>query len=198
MQSGEQISAGWSGRIAVATLLAAAMGVAPAHADGGRLYAGQANGAGMPVTRVTDPGGLPGDAALAARSESFDPQRIYGGVRLNDALALEAAQKFPFGDASKPADQVVTLAGKAKVPLTEELSLIGKMGVQYAGSIIAPGGGLGRGDLSGPTAVYGLGLAYQAAQGVQLQVESEHVAARAGEPSAATGDSILFGARLEF
>jgi hypothetical protein len=188
----------WAVSIATVSLLAAVAVAAPAYADGGRVYAGRADGAGMPVVRAADPGGLPGDAALAAQSESFDPQRIYGGVRLNDALAVEAAQKLPFGDASKPADQVVSVAGKASVPLTDGLSLTGKLGVQYSGSIITPDGGLARGDLSRPSPVYGLGLAYQATQGLQLRVESEHVAARAGAPSAATGDSILFGARLEF
>jgi OmpA-like transmembrane domain len=196
MRSIRRVRDDWAGVIAKLALLSVMAAAAPVHAESGRLYAGEANGAGMPVTRDggTDPGALPGDAALAAQSGSLDPQRIYGGLRLNDAVAVEAAQKLPFGDASKPADQALSLAGKARLPLTDGLSVLGKVGVQYSGSILSSGG-VGRGD---PTPVYGLGLAYEAARGLELRVESEHIAARAGEPKTVTGDSVLLDARLRF
>jgi hypothetical protein len=198
MQSMRRVTKDWAGAIATLALAGAVAGTAPALADTDVLYGGQANGAGMPVARDDgkDPGNLPGAAALAAPlSQNLDPQRVYGGVHLNDALSVEAAQKLPFGDASKPADQAVSLAGKAKLPLTDGLSVSGKMGVQYSGSILS---GDAIGDPGRPSPVYGLGLAYETTPGVELRVESEHVAPRGGESKSITGDSVLFGARIRF
>jgi hypothetical protein len=153
----------------------------------------------MPVTREgdNDPGALTGSAALAAQSGKLDPQRIYAGLRLSETLAVEAIQRRAFGEATKSGDQALSLAGKATLPLTDVLSVTGKLGVQYSGSMLSSSGPE-LGDSSGRSPVYGLGLAYEAAQGLELRVESEHIGARSGDPRAVTGDRILLGARLRF
>jgi hypothetical protein len=189
----------WAGAIGILTLLASVAATAPACAAADLLYGGQVNEAGMPVTQDggNDPGGLPGGAALAAQSGKLDPQRIYGGLRLSDALAVEAIQRRPFGEATKFGDQALSLAGKATLPLTDALSVTGRLGVQYSRSALSSSGPE-LGDSSGGSPVYGLGLAYEAAEGLELRVESEHVAARSGDPKTVTGGRILFGARLRF
>ena len=199
MRSTRQITIHWAGAIGTLALLALVAGTMPAYAEADILYGGQDNGAGMPVTRNggNDPGGLPGGAALTAQSEKLDPQRLYGGLRLSDALTVEAVQKRPFGDASKSTDQALSVAGKAKLPLTDALSVTGKMGVQYSRSI-ASSTNPGLPDSIGASPVYGLGMAYEATQGLELRAESEHVSGRTGDPKTVTGDSILLGARLRF
>jgi hypothetical protein len=198
MQSMRRVTTNWTGAMATLVVAGAVAATVPAFAESDVLYGGQANGAGIPITPKDgkDVGSLPGGAALATpQSQALDPQRIFGGVRLNDSVSVEAAQKLPYGDASKPADQAVSLAGKAKLPLSDGLSVTGKMGVQYSGSALS---GDTIGDAGVPTPVYGLGLAYETARGVELRVESEHVTNRPGESKSITGDSILFGARIRF
>jgi hypothetical protein len=175
-------------------LVASFAATLPAHAEADLpLYGGLADGAGVPISRPNsaDPGGLPGGAALAAQSQRFDAQRYYGGVNLGDSVAIEAAQRRPFGDASKPGEEALSLAGKLKVPLSDGLSLTGKMGLQYSGA---------NGSLGGPDAapVYGVGVAYELSQGLELRAESEHVPVRPGEPRNTIGDNLLFGARVRF
>ena len=176
----------------VAVLVVSIAPTLPAHAQDDLLYGGLANGAGVPISRPNsaDPGALPGGAALAAQSQKFDSQRVYGGLNLGDAVAIEAAQRRRFGDASKPGDEPLSLAGKVKLPLTDGLSLTGKMGLQYSGN----------GSLGGPDAapVYGVGVAYEISHGLELRAESEHVPARPGEPRNTIGDNVLIGARLRF
>src|SRR4029453_10316076 len=95
---------------AVVVLLASFAATLPAHAEADLVYGGLADGAGVPISRPnsTDPGALPGGAALAAQSQRFDSQRVFGGLNLG-ALAIEAAQRRPFGDASKAADEALSL-----------------------------------------------------------------------------------------
>lgn len=199
MLSMRRIANDWVGATGIIVLLASVVAAAPAYADAGTLYAGQADGAGTPLRRDggNDPGGLPGGAALAAQSGKLENQSIYGGLRLSDALAVEAVQKRPFGDATKSNDEAVSVTGKAKLPLTNALSVTGKMGVQYARSTFSSGGP-GPGDAGGPSPLVGLGLAYQATDRIELRAESEHVTARAGDPKILTGDTVLLGARLRF
>ena len=184
---------------AVLVLLWAVTGAAATYADSDVVYGGRSDAAGAPLKRDggNDPGSLPGGAALAAQSGKLENQSLYGGVRLGNALAVEAVQKRPFGDATKPTDEAISVAGKAKLPLTDTLSVTGKMGVQYARSV-ASSGNPGVGDAGGPNPVYGLGLAYQATEAIELRAESEHVTPRPGDPKTITGDSVLFGARLRF
>ena len=177
-----------------ALLVLATLAIAlPARADTDVIYGGLANGAGMPISpsNNTDPGAAPGGAALSAHSQKFDSQRMYGGVNLGEALAIEAAQRRPFGDASKPSDEALSLAGKVKLPLNDEVSVTGKMGMQYSGA---------NGALGGPETapVYGLGVAYEVSRSLELRAESEHVPTRPGEPRNTIGDNVLFGARLKF
>jgi len=182
-------------RVAVTALLAVAAlaTTLPARADTEVLYGGLANGAGVPITpsNSSDPGALPGGAALSAHAQKFDSQRMYGGVNLGEALAIEAAQRRPFGDATKPGDEALSLAGKVKLPLSDAVSLTGKMGVQYSGA---------SGSIGGPDTapVYGVGVAYEVSKSMELRAESEHVPARPGEPRNTIGDNVLFGARLRF
>lgn len=199
MWSVRRIARDWAGAIGIVTLLASAAASAPGYAEADLLYGGRVNGAGMPIMTDggNDPGGLAGGAVLGAQSRKLDPQRIYAGLRLSDAVALEAVQRRPFGDASKSSDQALSLVGKATLPLTDVLSLTGKLGVQHS-RLTLSSSGPELGDSSGPSPVYGLGLAYEAARGLELRAESEHVVARAGEPKTVTGDSILIGARLRF
>lgn len=199
MSSMRRIAKDWAEAIGTLTLLASVAGTAPVCAAAEMLYGGQVDGAGMPVTREggNDPGGLPGSTALAAQSRKLDPQRIYGGLRLSDALAVEAIQKRPFGEASKSGDQALSLAGRATLPLTHALSVTGRLGVQYSRSnLLSSGPELA--DSTGRSPVYGVGLAYEAAQRLELRVESEHVSARSGDPRTVSGDTILVGARLQF
>ncbi len=198
MQSMGRLVRNWRsalGALAAALSIAA---TAPAWAAGERVYGGQVNGAGMPVTQpsTNDLGALPGSATLAAQGAKLDAQRVFAGVRLNDALAVEVTQKRPFGDASKPGDQALGVSGKATMPLTGSLSLQGQLGMQQHSrpALAAPE----LADTMGRSAVYGLGLAYATAGGLELRIESEHIAGRAGDPKAVSGDTVLLGARLQF
>jgi hypothetical protein len=188
----------WTAASGALAVLAFIAGTATGYAQADPLYGGRANGAGVPVTRAagTDPGALPGGAALAAQSEKFDSDLLYGGLHLNEAVAVEAAQRRPFGDAGKPGDQALSLAGKVKLPVTDEWSVTGKMGVQYSGAIGSPGSA--EPGPNGYSPVYGLGLSYEITRGLELRAESERVLPRAGDPKSVTGDSVLVGARLRF
>jgi hypothetical protein len=179
--------------------MASLAGTAPACAAADLLYGGQVSGAGMPVTRDggNDPGGLPGSAPLAAQSGKLDPQQIHAGLRLSDVLAVEATRQRPFGEATRSGDQALSLAGKATLPLTDALSVTGRLGVQYSGAILSASGPE-LADSSGRSPVYGLGLTYEPTEGLELRIESEHVATRSGDPRTVTGDRILLGARFRF
>ena len=181
------------------TLVASLLAVAPACGAAELLYGGQVNAAGVPVTREggNDPGGLPGSAPLAAYAGKLDLQRTYGGLRLNDALTVEATQSLPFGDATKSDQQALSLAGKAALPLSHEFSITGKMGVQYSGSNLPPGAAAPVGS-SGLSPVYGLGLGYESAKGLELRVESERIATHAAASNTVSGESILIGGRVRF
>ena len=182
----------WAG-LALASAAYAPLG----HADAAVLYGGQDNGAGAPVvsTQGSDPGRNPGSAALAAEASRLDGVRTYGGLRLGDGVSVEAAQIHPQGDASNSAGDALSLVGKAKVPLTDALSVTGKMGLQHQETSVLPGGSTDSNNLS---PVYGVGLAYQTGSGVELRAESQRVAGRPGDLKALTGDSFLLGARVRF
>jgi len=199
MRLKRQMRKDWAGISGVLVLLAALTAPISSDADTDVLYGGRSDGAGTPLKRDggSDPGGLPGGAALAAQSEKLESQSLFGGLRLGNALTVEAVQKRPFGDATKATDEAVSVAGKAKLPLTDALSVTGKMGVQYGRSALSSGSP-GAGDASGLNPVYGLGLAYQATDAIELRAESEHVTARPSDPKPVTGDSVLFGARVRF
>jgi OmpA family protein len=194
-----RIAEDWGRRTGAITLLASLLVVAPACGAAEFLYGGQINAAGVPVTREggNDPGGLPGSAPLAAQAGKLDLQRTYGGLRLNDALTVEATQNLPFGDATKSDQQALSLAGKAELPLPHRFSITGKMGVQYSGSNLPPGTAAPAGA-SGLSPVYGLGLGYETTNGLALRVESERIATHAGPSNTVSGESILIGGRVRF
>ena len=193
-----QTGGNWGGRIGALALVLSVAGVAEARAGAELIYGGQVNAAGMPVTREggNDPGGLQGSTALAAQSEKLDLQRTYGGVRLSDALTVEAAHTLSLGDATRQDQQTLSLSGKATLPLSDALSISGKLGLRYSGAT-APCSAPALMDPSGLSPLYGLGFAYAPAKGVELRVESEHTPRAAGGKTVA-GDNVLLGARITF
>jgi hypothetical protein len=192
LQTQEKRWARWAPALLISLLWAG-----PSFAGAGVLYGGRDDKAGAPVAGAdtTDPGSSPGTAAIAADAAKLGGVRTYGGVNLVQGVSLEAAQTRPFGDASKPSAEALSLVGKAKLPVTGALSITGKMGLQYQQSSLFPGGAVA-GDGSSPSPVYGVGLAYQTAGSVELRAESERVAGRPGDSRSLTGDSFLVGARV--
>jgi hypothetical protein len=185
-------------RFALAVLISV-LSAGPCFAGAGVLYGGRDDKAGAPAAgaETTDPGSSPGTGAIAAGAAKLGGVRTYGGVNLGQGVSLEAAQMRPFGDTSKASAEALSLVGKAKLPVTDGLSITGKMGLQYQQSSLFPGGAVA-GDGSSPSPVYGVGLAYQTAGRVELRAESERVAGRPGDPKSLTGDSFLLGARVRF
>src|SRR5262249_19800379 len=152
----------WSSAAAVMVVVSFAAAL-PAHAGSDVVYGGVANGAGGPLSppHSADPGAAPRGAAPSPHPPEFPSPRMYCCVNLGEALAIEAAQRRHFGDATKPSDEALSLAGKVKLPVNDGLSLTGKMGLQYSGA---------NGSVGGPEAapVYGLGVAYEVSQKLEL------------------------------
>lgn len=179
---------------------------AVSHADDAGPYAGRTLLTGAPASAPKDqaqlalePGSAALTAALAADGTRLEGERMFGGYRFGPGFALEGAQTHTAPSGLGAGNQAISVAGVSSVPLSDSVTLVGKLGLNYSTSPFA-GGGASISDLASGGRLYGLGLSAQLRDNVELRVQSEHLGRIPGAPQGATAasDSVLLGANVRF
>lgn len=167
--------------LATPLFLLATLSTCAVHAAGqdeNRFYAGLATGQSKST--------LENGAGERFSSKNHPlPLKLYGGVALNDFLALEAGfagatGKYEFdprlyGTASAPrlSSRAVYLAAKGTVAVSDRLDLHAKLGVAHSRFEIGNAGAADR-KLSGSKPMLGVGAAYRFTEKVAATLEFEH------------------------
>ena len=179
--------------------LALALPVA-SHADDVGFYSGRISTSGAATTAPKDQAQLalePGSAALTSDGTRLQSERIFGGYRFGPGFALEATQNRTGASALAAGTETISVAGVSTLPLSDSVSLLGKLGLNYAPSSFTAGNP-SLSDVTNGGKVYGVGLSAQVRSNVELRVQSEHL----GRPSTPLGpsasDSVLIGADVRF
>lgn len=183
------------GAVAVALALPLA-----SHADDTGFYSGRISTSGAPTAAPKDQAQLalePGSAALTSDATRLQSERIFGGYRFGPGFALEATQNRTGASALAAGTETISVAGVSRLPLSDSVNLLGKVGLNYAPSSFTAGNP-SLSDVTNGGKVYGVGLSAQVRSNVELRVQSEHL----GRPSAPLGppasDSVLIGADVRF
>ena len=192
----------WHLTIALAAISALIL-VHPAasRADDAGVYAGRSLPAALPANVAKDQSQLtlePGSAALGGDATRLEGERIFGGYRFAPGFALEGAQIRSGASNVGASNERITVAGVGSVPLSDSVTLVSKLGLNYQTSAFA-GGGVSLSDVTSGGRVYGLGVSVQVRNNVEVRAQTEHL----GRPaSAAQGpaasDSVLVGANVRF
>ncbi len=164
------------------------------------VYAGRSLPSGLPATAVKDQAQLalePGSVALGGDPTRLEGQRIFAGFRLAPGFALEGAQIRSGASSLAAGNETIVVAGVGPVPLSDSVTLLSKLGMNYQTSAFPGGASLS--DVASGGHVYGLGVSVQVRDNVEVRAQTEHL----GRPaSAAQGpaasDSVLLGANVRF
>jgi hypothetical protein len=160
-------------------------------------YSGRESLIGLPAAGPD--GSVSGVAPFVAEQGSrLSGERVFAGYRFESGLGLEGAQ------VQTPARGLIAttdnfgLAATLTVPLAERWSAIGKAGVSIseaaASAMLAGQAGVPPHDR-----VIALGVAWQAADRVQVTATSQRLAGRADASlGSVPGQSFALGARLQF
>lgn len=167
-------------------------------ADDTGFYSGRILTSGAPSTAPKDQSQLalePGSAALTSDGARLQGERIFGGYRFGPGFALEATQNRTGASALAPGSETISVAGVSSLPLSDSVSLRGKLGLNYSPASFT-GTGATLSDVTNSGKVYGVGLSAQVRNNVELRVQSEHLGSTPLGPPAS--DSVLFGANVRF
>jgi hypothetical protein len=192
----------WHLALALAAISALLLGhPAATRADDAGAYAGRSLPSGLPAAAPKDQAQLalePGSVALGGDATRLEGQRIFAGYRLAPGFALEGAQIRSGASNLGTGNETIVVAGVGSVPLSDSVTLLSKLGVNYQTSAFS-GGGASLSDVTSGGRVYGLGVSVQVRDNVEVRAQTEHL----GRPaSAAQGpaasDSVLLGANVRF
>jgi hypothetical protein len=188
--------------LALATISALAL-IHPAasRADDAGIYAGRSLPSGLPANTPKDQAQLalePGSAAVGGDATRLEGQRIFAGYRMAPGLALEGAQIRSGASNLGTSNETIVVTGVGSVPLSDSVTLVSKLGVNYQTSAFA-GSSASLSEVTGAGRVYGLGVSVQVRDNVEVRAQTEHLGrpASAGQGPAAS-DSVLLGANVRF
>lgn len=192
----------WYLSIALAAISALALThPAAGRADDTGLYGGRTLLSGVAASAPKNQVELalePGSAALGADTTRLEGQRIFGGYRFGPGFALEGSQTRIGPSSLAPGNAVISVAGVSSVPLSDSVTLMGKLGLNYPTSA-SPGGAVSLSDVASGGRLYGVGVAVQVRDNIEVRAQTEHLGR---SPSAAQGpiasDSVLLGANVRF
>ena len=171
------------------------------RADDASVYAGRSLPSGLPGTAPKDQAQLalePGSVALGGDATRLEGQRIFAGYRFAPGFALEGAQIRSGASSLGTGNETIVVAGVGSLPVSDSVTLVSKLGVNYQTSAFW-GGGASVSDVTSGGRVYGLGVSVQVRDNVELRAQTEHLgrpASAAQGPSAS--DSVLVGANVRF
>jgi hypothetical protein len=174
---------------------------AASRADDAGAYAGRSLPSGLPAAAQKDQAQLalePGSAGLAGDPSRLEGQRIFAGYRLAPGFALEGAQIRNGASSLGTSNETIVVAGVGSMPLSDSVTLMSKLGVNYQTQAVA-GGGASLSDVTNGGRVYGLGVSVRVRDNVEVRAQTEHLGrpGSAAQAPAAT-DSVLLGANLRF
>jgi hypothetical protein len=173
----------------------------PGRADDTGLYGGRALLSGVPASAPKNQAELalePGSAALGADAARLEGERIFGGYRFGPGFALEGAQTRLGPSSLAPGNGVISVAGVSSVPLSDSVTLLGKLGLNYQTSA-PPGVAASLSDVASGGRLYGVGLAVQVRDNIEVRAQTEHLGRPANAAQGPTAsDSVLFGANVRF
>jgi hypothetical protein len=117
---------------------------------------------------------------------------------LAPGFALEGAQIRSGASSLGTGNETIVVAGVGSLPVSDSVTLVSKVGVNYQTSAFS-GGGASVSDVTSGGHVYGLGVSVQVRDNVELRAQTEHL----GRPASATqgpaaSDSVLVGANVRF
>lgn len=174
---------------------------AASRADDASIYAGRSLPSGLPATAPKDQAQLalePGSVALGGDAARLQGERIFGGYRFAPGFALEGAQIRSGASNLGASNERITVAGVGSVPLSDSVTLVSKLGLNYQTSAIA-GGGTSLSDVTGGGRVYGVGVSVQLRDNVEVRAQTGHLGRPASTAqAAAASDSVLVGANVRF
>jgi len=172
----------------------------PGRADDAGLYGGRTLLSGVPASAPKNQVELalePGSAALGADAARLEGERIFGGYRFGPGFALEGAQTRVGPSSLAPGNGAISVAGVSSVPLSDSVTLLGKLGLNYQTS--ASPGALSVSDVASGGRLYGVGVAVQVRDNIEVRAQTEHLGRPANAAQGPTAsDSVLFGANVRF
>jgi Outer membrane protein beta-barrel domain len=195
-------------RACAALTFAIACVAVPAVADQPGLYVGVSNGvAVLAKGGGSSLDGVPGAKLLTRDGDRLTATTLYGGYRLSQGFALEAA-RTSFGSSvntddavlyATPAEQMSawSLAGVASLAVTDSLRFFGKLGVNFAPN--ATFSSFAVEPASRPGRVYGFGISYHVSGQLELRAQSErYTGLGQTDNGQLEANAVTFGARLRF
>jgi hypothetical protein len=171
------------------------------RADDTGLYGGRALLSGVPASAPKNQVGLalePGSVALGADATRLEGERIFGGYRFGPGFALECAQTRISPSSVAPGNGVISVAGVSSIPLSDSVTLSGKLGLNYQ-TPTSQAGAVSLLDVTSSGRLYGVGVAVQVRGNIELRAQTEHLWRPASATQGPTAsDSVLFGANVRF
>lgn len=192
----------WHLTFALAAISALLLGhPAASRADDAGIYAGRSLPSGLPAATPKDQAQLAlesGSVALGGDTTRLEGQRLFAGYRLGPGFALEGAQIRSGASSLATGNETLVVAGVGSLPLSDSVTLVSKLGVNYQTSASA-GGGAAASEVMGTGRVYGLGLSVQVRDNVEVRAQTEHLSRPASAlQGPVASDSVLLGANVRF
>ncbi len=171
------------------------------RADDTGLYAGRTLPSGAPANPSKGQAQLalePGSAALGGDTARLEGERIFGGYRFGPGFALEGARTRSGASGLGPSNETISVAGVGSLPLSDSVTLVSKLGLNYQPSGFAANG-VSLADVTNGGRLYGVGVAVRIRDNVEVRAQTEHLGRTTGPAQGATAsDSVLFGANVRF
>lgn len=165
------------------------------RADDSGLYGGRSLPSGVPAAAPKDQAQLalePGSVGVGGDVSRLEGDRFFAGYRFGPAFAIEGAQTRNAGT------QSISVAGVSSMPVSDAIKLTGKVGLNYQAPAFS-GAGVSVSDVANGAKLYGVGVAVQMSDNVELRAQTEHLArGTAAMQTTPSSDSVLLGANVRF